>query len=593
MLVKRLKVENYKGFRDSGWLEFGPGFNIIVGQNNAGKTALLEAFRLYRATNKPHRSSQHPKGQLANSHSKFEIDLIVDGVDLEDALTKQSGQQWIPIPKGETKSYLPKFFGQTEIELSLSVSPGQSFKARKIPTHNLFSQSQSILVNVTNNVIETSNTYIGGNNDDIPQLVPHIQNQRIYVFRAERTAVGTIDAHETMSLTPDASNLAAVLMHMQGNNPNRYDRFNENVSAIFPMIKRVVVAPMENKFDIRIWTASLESERDDLAVRLEEAGTGVGHVLAILYVAMNLPQSVIVVDEPNSFLHPGAIKKLIQILRRYPHQYILSTHSPELIAVAEPSTLHLVEWDGYESKVEPLSGTDVAAMRRILGEVGVALSDVFSSDAVIWVEGQTEQECFPLIFRHMRERLPLGLSFLAVRNTGDFEAKDWRSKAIWELYERLTTANAILPTAIAFSFDREGRKEQEMEDLRKHSKGKVRFLPRRTYENYLLQPEAIAAVLDTFLEGGPEIKEETASQWIGTNGGKYCVSNIDPMSREWMIDCDAPRLLKDLFNELSEARVEYRKTLHSALITKWLLEHDPGYLEELCAYVVGLVEPQA
>ncbi|MFM9975451.1 MAG: AAA family ATPase, partial [Beijerinckiaceae bacterium] len=41
MYIKRLKIKNYKGFNESDWIEFGPGFNVIVGQNNSGKSALL------------------------------------------------------------------------------------------------------------------------------------------------------------------------------------------------------------------------------------------------------------------------------------------------------------------------------------------------------------------------------------------------------------------------------------------------------------------------------------------------------------------------------------------------------------------------
>jgi AAA15 family ATPase/GTPase len=46
MYISRFQLLNYKSFRDSGVLEFQPGINIIVGANNSGKTALLEALSL-------------------------------------------------------------------------------------------------------------------------------------------------------------------------------------------------------------------------------------------------------------------------------------------------------------------------------------------------------------------------------------------------------------------------------------------------------------------------------------------------------------------------------------------------------------------
>src|SRR5204862_1210440 len=83
--------------------------------------------------------------------------------------------------------------------------------------------------------------------------------------------------------------------------------------------------------EVQVWQVDPVTERDDLAVSLNDSGTGVGQVIAILYVAVNsnAPRTI-VIDEPNSFLHPGAARKLIEILKSDPlnqHQYIIATHS--------------------------------------------------------------------------------------------------------------------------------------------------------------------------------------------------------------------------------------------------------------------------
>ena len=116
---------------------------------------------------------------------------------------------------------------------------------------------------------------------------------------------------------------------------------------------------------------------------LEDCGAGVGQVLAILYVAMTMPPSVIIIDEPNSFLHPGAAKKLLQILAGYDHQYIISTHSTDIISSVGPTTLHLVQWANGESKVTPLDIDKQDNLRLVLSEVGIGLSDIFAADRVI------------------------------------------------------------------------------------------------------------------------------------------------------------------------------------------------------------------
>ena len=55
MYISKFQVLNFKSYRDSNEIEFKPGFNIITGQNSAGKTALLEAMTL-QITSSPHRS---------------------------------------------------------------------------------------------------------------------------------------------------------------------------------------------------------------------------------------------------------------------------------------------------------------------------------------------------------------------------------------------------------------------------------------------------------------------------------------------------------------------------------------------------------
>jgi recombinational DNA repair ATPase RecF len=57
MFIKTFEVENYKSFLASGEIALSPGFNVIVGPNNAGRTALIEALE-YRFENQPHRSQR-------------------------------------------------------------------------------------------------------------------------------------------------------------------------------------------------------------------------------------------------------------------------------------------------------------------------------------------------------------------------------------------------------------------------------------------------------------------------------------------------------------------------------------------------------
>ena len=49
MIINAIRLHNFKSHADTS-VEFGPGINVIIGENGAGKTSILEAisFALFR-----------------------------------------------------------------------------------------------------------------------------------------------------------------------------------------------------------------------------------------------------------------------------------------------------------------------------------------------------------------------------------------------------------------------------------------------------------------------------------------------------------------------------------------------------------------
>ena len=61
MLINEFKIINYKSYRATTPIQLSTGFNVFIGKNNGGKTALLEALSLSTLVNKPHRHSGIPR----------------------------------------------------------------------------------------------------------------------------------------------------------------------------------------------------------------------------------------------------------------------------------------------------------------------------------------------------------------------------------------------------------------------------------------------------------------------------------------------------------------------------------------------------
>jgi ABC-type multidrug transport system ATPase subunit len=329
------------------------------------------------------------------------------------------------------------------------------------------------------------------------------------------------------------------------------------------------------------------------------SGTGIGQVIAILYVvvASDEPRTIII-DEPNSFLHPGAAKKLMLILRKFPqHQYFISTHSPEILRAAKPATITRLKFIEGETVVESVDLSQTQDLRETLLEIGIKFSDVFFAENILWVEGPTEAEAFPLILE--KEKDTYDVTFLPLVSTGDLREKKQarkNAKLAFEIYRRLSAAHALAPPFSAVILDKEGENSQEIKELKKISQGKAKFISRKMFENYLLDSEAIAEVFNSECDvTEKKISVEKVENWINDKRENKIflpaeLKEKDKIKdKEWLENVDATKLLESLFLHFSAKTIEYRKTTHSVRLTQWLLENKPGHLSELRDFLIGLV----
>jgi len=602
MFISSFRVENYKSFLSSKNLVLSPSLNIIVGQNNAGKTALAEALSL-NFIDIPHRTIKTvPKRDYPYERiSKCYLTYKFAEYEAEILLNKIS-QYKVPKKDRVSSEESKRSFRNVLIlggTLECTFQQRQFISAYFSEYGKYDDYGKAIIFdnNVTNSS-SFSNTetvmLINFNYDkDYGVYLANELRSRIYMFKAERLNVEECRLKNERILKPDASNLPDVLHFLLTSNPSRFQRFNQFVSTIFPDIKQITVTTQDSsKVKIVIWPIDPGTEREDLAVPLSESGTGIGQVLAILYIILTSDEPrTIIIDEPQSFLHPGAIRKLIEILKleqHRKHQYIITTHSPTVVTAINPETIFLVRKQACESTVEAISTSEANDLQTFLLDIGARLSDVFGTDNILWVEGATEEKCFNEILNNPKLKKEivgeeiLVTQVIGVQNTGDILGR--HSKTVFNIYTRLSSGAALLPPAIGFIFDREDRSEKEREDLDRQSKGKVLFLKRKMYENYLLNPNAISTVLsEADISGKTAIAPAQIEDWLQSNSQnkKYIKHAIPFDDPQWRVKVDGANLLKDIFIEFSENRVEYDKVKHGVHLTKWIIKNIPSDLDDV------------
>lgn len=594
MWVSRYKVENLSSFRDSGWIDLEPGFNLLIGQNNSGKSALLKAFHA-PLPNNPHKNASAFRGtDLRNPRVEFEIAITVN--ELRERFRTLGITPTFPAGEGEREqsqsitnlladpsNLLQLRFERTAGNQTTSLG-GAALDGFRHPTNPSY---YNVVFNENRPKIESR----GMSSDNLWSIFKTEGSGSYFYFDAQRLNVSKSGLDSPHRLHPNARNLPAVLAFLQGSRKPLFDLIESHVLDIIPGIARVTVTPVNNEFEILIWPER-DSMYEELAFSLEESGTGVGQLIAIITAVVTSDQSIILVDEINSFLHPSSVKKLLSLFRSdySHHQYIISTHSADVISGSDAERIYLVSKAGFESSVSKVSLEDAAHAREIASTLGFSMMDVFGHDRIIWVEGPTEEICFQYQARHLGVLKSAGVGFASVASTDAFSGRGY-GRSVAEIYERAGKRLSPLLRGMAFGLDRERLSDDAVAKLER-SHRKLRFLPRRCIECYLLDTRAIAAVLSELddrdhlepsvleaLNIGGDREFGAPSQW-----------NSDLKHAPWLKRVDAAKLLHAVFQRVTESRVEYRKTRDAISLLKWINENNPEGLSELYDFLRKLFE---
>lgn len=591
MYFKSIEIENYKSFWKNQKIQLEKGFNLFIGANNSGKTTALEALDLNINANEPHRSinSLPEFGQTTSGTSKFKATIATDIQELG----KFAGNQlYLPISaelrfnnEAEQRVYFDALIASPQFDLLIEYGGGisnqvfrwasglsqQTSVQRNEAIYSIYTTLNEVNVPIFNGL---SNYSVGNNvGSYFERYIPYV-----YRFSAQRQPAGTSVAYNDAKLDRIASNLPFCLNHLQSSDAEGHRQLCEWVNRVFPNVQWVQAPPITNtQFEVRCLPQLPKSRRDDLAVPLNRMGSGIGNVIAMLYVVLTSRQpQVIAIDEPNSFLHPRALRELLQILatEATQHQIILTAHSADVLTAIKPSLITMFDFDGATTSVKQVGAQDISLLRTNLSDLGIHMTDLHGRDRVLWVEGQTEEIVMPELLRAFCTETAAGTAVLRVEHTGTFEKKGVDPVEVSKLYTRLSGASALVPPMVAILLDRELHTKVECAKLEK--KSDLKFLERRMLENYVLIPEAIAAVLNAL---GETVTVEKISELLKSRE----VSETSDFAK-----LDGAKVLKEIFTEVSDARHEFKKTRDVPELISYLLVNQTDKLSELGAYLKKL-----
>ncbi len=596
MFIKSASISNYKSFDTRQTLNFEPGFNLLLGTNNAGKTSVLDVLDLSFDLNEPHRSlnTLPVLGDQPRRSSRFEVTLSTKFSEL----WRIAGASQLYLPTAQdflsTHNYAVeqnRLLDFIEADGSIELTSNFGHGTEKVniqvgdillgsATRNDGSHVPAALIQANPSSQTPSIQF--GNFGGIHGTVGHyaqLFKPRIYRFSAQRRPSFQCAAQSNAALDREATLLPYCINHLQTNDAYGHQILCNWVHRVFPSVKWVHAPPNGGNFDLRCLPVGPEARRDDLSISLGRMGAGIGNVIAMLYVVLTSREpQVIAIDEPNAFLHPRALRELLSILEAEgkQHQFILTAHSADVLTAVSTKTISLLDFDGMATTVKQVGQKELHVLRSDLAEIGIHMSDLHAKDRVLWVEGQTEELVMPDILRWACSEIAAGTSVLRVESTGTFNKKGVPPAEVARIYERLSTSSALVPPMVCVLLDGETREKASRDELEASSNGKLRFLNRRMLENYLLHPLAISVTLKN----------------LGVKASATDVIKLlPPPSAELdYSDINSSAILENVFSTLSHATHEFRKTRDVPTLVNWILENEPEFLAPLRTHLRMIFE---
>lgn len=602
MKLKQFTINEFQSFNDSGEINLKNSMNLIIGQNNSGKSSILRSLDADLLPD----SHVHKEGSKKNPFVRLKIKIT--GEEFFDCVSAEKNPMSIKRPNHNPgiKSGARSFFGKgDEWEFDVINIPEKGF-CQKEEYYNYFSGERDsspryISIEFKDGEMKFSEKNIqASEEDDIPKIINRIWRKKFFHFVAERLNINQCHLERTENLYQDARNLPALIHTLHGERGSVLQKIIRQLREILPSVGNISVALSSGRNDmveIRVWPTE-NMDGPGRSFSLSQSGAGISQVLAILCCVATSENSVIAIDEIDTFLHPCAVKALLRVMQTEysSHQYIITTHSPEVISFSNPETVFLVRREEYSSSVTSVDIKNIDELRSASDHLGVSMNDVFAAKRIIWVEGQTEELCFPWIYENVcKKQLSIGTFFTAVVATGNFLEKRKDKKLVYEIYERLTKAVSLYVNNPVFSFDQEGLSQQNQRDMIRQSGGMIQFLPRRMLECYTLDPSAIRDLIKSKDEGKSDTLTasavEEAMMSIARNDTKLIVKDaeIDISNNAWLEKIDAANLIDKTIGQLTEGRLDFRKTKDTLYLIMRINKLSPCKLEALGIYISSLV----
>jgi putative ATP-dependent endonuclease of OLD family len=423
MFLSILKLWNFRKFGPNDFsqkdkkptlsLNFHSGLNVIVGENDAGKSAIIDAIKLVLKTHS-YEYIRVESNDFYQDATRFRIEIVFEGLQPEEAKNFTEWLGWI----GTGASATPFLRLVLDVQRrGVVILPYETKAGVDDDCYPLSAEAKALL----------QTTYLKPLRDAESELIAR-KNSRL-----SQILLGDI-------AFKDASNHELVEVFARFNNDLKGYFANEANDHAGAKIKKKIDSYIRefhdntSEVDFRTAEGQIKGILEKLTLTLkDDLNPGLGSLNRLCMAAELLHLNkenwtglrLGLIEEVEAHLHPQAQMQVIEMLQGIKQiQLILTTHSPNLASKVKLNNLILCE-NKYAFPMgkdfTKLRETDYPFLERFLD---VTKANLFFARGVILVEGVAEELILPALARKMCELkllhkdLTAGkVSIVAIQNT--------------------------------------------------------------------------------------------------------------------------------------------------------------------------------
>ena len=353
--LTKIKIKNYKGFKN--FIVDFLNENILVGKNNAGKSTIGEAIRLVSLA--------------TSSYKTAHYDCRPEWLENEPLVEKG----FFPSKK-RTDIVLNNPIYQFENDIAII----EAFFSNKTSLKIFINSSSEIFIKVFNGKNCIATNYVAKNTEipivkSLPSLKPLLDMEKVH----DKNYV--LAPYNEKNLSIHFRNRLLLLK-------NEAEKFSSFCDAVINSWPGITIGEL-NTYEYENGFALYLSIRDeDFVSEISGFGSGLQIWLQIIYFISSLTQDTIVfLDEPDVYLHADLQKKLFELIKSRFNQFIIATHSVEIICEADRKSI--VEVNKRKSKSE--RNLDLNQIQNIFDELGsyanIKFQSIMEHKKILFLEG--------------------------------------------------------------------------------------------------------------------------------------------------------------------------------------------------------------